>query len=169
MRRVLTTSAIGLAALALAAGPAAAQTVGRPGDAEKLKALNEQTQKLLGDALQQQSLTPEQLKQLEQMRRLRALQSRGGRGPQSGAPIILNGGAPLGPSAAPATGESPKSKAKKSASDKRAQARRYVEERRRKAQAEAERKKAARKAAAEAPKLEGDRAAAEAADKDQAK
>src|SRR3990172_4611920 len=141
-------------ALVLYPPSAQGQVTGTPSDAQKLEQLKEQTQKALANALKQGNLTSEQIKQYEQMRRLRALQSRGGRGPQSGAPIILNGGPPVGPAVAPtATSGSESSAAKKSAKDKRTEARRNVEERRRKAQAEAERKKAQRKAAAEAAKL----------------
>jgi hypothetical protein len=122
---------------------AQAQVTGRPSDAAKIEQLRQQTNKLLQqNSAGNAQLSPEERAKLEQMYLLRSMRARGGgRGPQSGAPIILNGGPPTGPIAAPPA-KTANGKVRKSSQEKRAEARQKQEERRKKLKEEVERKKA---------------------------
>jgi hypothetical protein len=87
----------------------------------------------------------QQAARMEELLRLRALQNRRGRGgaPQTGAPIILNGGPPsLAP---PATGgDQPNASSRKSSKERRAAAKQAAVERKRLKKEEAEKAKAAK-------------------------
>jgi hypothetical protein len=132
-----------LAIFVLAPTAVNAQVTGRPSDAAKIEQLRQQTNKLLQqNAAGNAQLSPEERAKLEQMYLLRSMRARGGgRGVQSGAPIILNGGPPAGPIAAP-QGKATNGKVRKSSQEKRAEARQKQEERRKKLKEEVDRKKA---------------------------
>jgi hypothetical protein len=99
---------------------------------------------------------------MEELMRLRALQNRRGRGgaPQTGAPIILNGGPPALAPPAPAN-EQPKTATKKSSKERRAAAKVAAAERKRLKKEEAEKAKAEK---AKKPAKAGKKPAPAAAD-----